>query len=177
MNLLLILAEDAHAQHWLLDPHHGLIVWTALCFGIVAMLLYRYAWGPILTALQEREAAIVGSIDAAEATKQEAEQVRLKYEAQLENIRQDAQSIIDEGNADKKRIIQDAHAIASKEAAEIRARADREIVLAKQKALAEVKEEACVLSMAIATKVIRAEVDAKKHQAIVDEVLTSYGRG
>lgn len=176
MNLLLILAEDAEAKHWVLDPQHGLIVWTAISFGIVAMLLYRYAWGPILIALQEREAAIVGSIESAEAKKQEAEQVRLKYESQLENIRQDAHSIIEEGNADKERIIKDAHTKASKEAAEIRARADREIVLAKQKALAEIKDEARILSMAIAAKVIAAEVDAKKHKSIVDEVIASYER-
>ena len=116
MDSFLILAEGGD-QHWLLDPHQGLIVWTALCFALAAVVLYRYAWGPLLTALEAREEAIVGSIEAAEAKKQEAEQVRLKYEGQLENIRQDAQSIIDEGNADKARIIKDAHGKASKEAA------------------------------------------------------------
>ena len=126
---------------------------------------------------RDREAAIVGSIEEAAAKKLEAEETKQRYENQLENIRQDAQSIIDEGNADKKRIISDAHTKASKEAAEIRARADREIQLAKLKALTEVKEHARELSMAIASKVIAAEIDGAKHKSIVDDVIANYGRG
>jgi F-type H+-transporting ATPase subunit b len=176
MDLFLILAEGGD-QHWLLDPHHGLIVWTAVCFALAAIVLYRFAWGPLLTALEAREEAIVGSLEAAEATKREAEAKRQEYEALMEQYRQEAQSIIDEGEADKKRIIQEAHTKASKEAAEIKARADRDIGLAKSKALAELKEDARHLGMAIAEKVIAAEVDAKKHTGIIDEVIASYERG
>ncbi len=176
MNLLLLLAEDGHAQHVLLDPKTGLVFWTGIAFALTAIVLYRFAWGPVLTALQSREDAIVGSIESAAAIKREAEETKARYEAQLEGIRQDAQAIIDEGNRDKKRIISDAHTAASKEAAEIRARAEREIELAKVKALAEIKNEAGGLAMAIAEKVIGAEVDASKHQAIVDTVIASYGK-
>lgn len=177
MNFLLLLAEgNAHGIQKLLDPHHGLIFWTACSFALTAIVLYKFAWGPILTALTDREAAIVGAIEEAQATKVEAEDTKARYEAQLENIRQDAQSIIDEGNADKARIISAAHAQATKEAAEIRARAEREIDLAKVKALAEVKDHARTLGIAIAEKVIVAEVDAAKHASIVDAVIANYGK-
>ncbi|RMG08306.1 MAG: ATP synthase F0 subunit B [Planctomycetota bacterium] len=171
----LILAEGSTPA--LLDPHHGLVFWTAVCFALVALLLYKVAWGPLLTALEERENSISGAIDEAQSIRAEAEEIKARYEEQLEHARQDAQAIINEGEADKQRILQEARSKASREASEIRARAEREIELAKQKALAELKDSARDLAMAIASKVIAAEVDAKKHSAIIDEVIASYERG
>jgi F-type H+-transporting ATPase subunit b len=178
MSLLLQLAAAGHGDvHPLLDPHgFGLVFWTGLIFGIVAITLYKLAWGPILKALDDRELAISGAIDEATATKVEAEKLKQRYEDQLEKVRQEAQKIIDEGEADKKRIIADARKMATQEADEIKARAERDIGLAKTKALAEVKTTAGTLAMAIATKVIQSEVDGARHTKIVDEVLTAYER-
>ena len=121
--------------------------------------------------------AIAGKVADAEKVHADAETLRKKYEDQLEGIRQEAQQIIDEGEADKKRIIQEAHDKAAGEAKAIRDRAEREIHLAKNKALEEVKLDAINLGVQIAEKVIAAEVDAAKHKAIVDEVLASYEQG
>ncbi len=179
MNLALLLAA-AEGDHpaWYLDPHgFGLVFWTGIVFGLVALLRSTVAGGPLLQALDDREDAIGGSIASAEALKREAAELKAQYEEQLEKVRQEAQAIINEGEADKRRIIQEAHVKASQEADEIRARADRDIGLAKTKALAEVKQDAVILAMAIAEKVISAEVDAKKHKAIVDDVVSSYAKG
>ncbi|MGE0711224.1 MAG: F0F1 ATP synthase subunit B [Planctomycetota bacterium] len=178
MSLVLQLASGGGAEghpHTLLDPHGaGLIFWTAVIFSIVAITLYKLAWAPLLEALGKREQAISGAIDEAARTRAEAEKLRLRYEEQLEGVRQEAQKIIDEGEADKKRIIAEARAKATQEADEIKARAERDIALAKTKALAEVKQTSALLAMAIAEKVIQAEVDGNRHKKIVDEVLTSY---
>lgn len=176
--LLLHLASgDGHAPNFL-DPHSwGLVFWTGIIFAGVALLLYKMAWGPLLTALDEREKKISGAIDEAQSIKAEAEKTRQKYEDQMEKARAAAQEIIDEGEADKKRIIAEARDKAVSEADEIKARAERDISLAKNKALAEVKESATELGMAIASKVIQAEVDAKKHKAVVGDVLDAFEKG
>lgn len=176
MSLLIFLAAEGEEHvSALLDPHGpGLVVWTAITFAIVLMVLYKFTWDPMMEALDKREANIAGKVADAERVHQEAEAVRKKYEDQLESVRQEAQQIIDEGEADKKRIIQEAHDKASKEARDVRERAEREIQLAKNKALDELKADAITLGVAIAEKVIAAEVDATKHKAIVDEVLASY---
>ncbi len=177
MNLILLAAEGGDHPAWYLDPHgFGLVFWTGIVFALVALLLYKTAWGPVLQALDAREEAIGGSIASAEALKREAAEVKARYEEQLEKVRQEAQAIINEGEADKRRIIQEAQARANQEAAEIRARAERDITLAKTKALAELKQTSVTLAMAIAEKVIAAEVDAKKHKAVVDEVVAAYER-
>ena len=178
MSFLLQLAEGGHGEvHALLDPHgFGLVFWTAVTFLIVLVALYKVAWNPLMGALDQRELAIVGQVDASRKVREEAEALKAKYEAQLEGIRREAQKIIDEGEADRKRIVAEAHAKASQEAAEVKARAERDIRLSKQKALAEVKQDAVTLGMQIAEKVIGAEVDQTRHRAIVDDVLSRFER-
>ncbi len=178
MNQLLYLAAtDGEHPPVLLDPHgFGLVFWTAVIFGIVALLLYRLAWGPLLEALKAREEAITGSITSAEAIKKDAEGIREKWEEQMEGARQEAEAIINEGKADKAAVIRSANEQASREAAEIRARADRDIRLAKDKALSELKSDAASLGMMIAERVLAAEIDTQKHQGIIDEVNASYGK-
>lgn len=178
MTPLLLLAEEHGHEDWLLNPHgFGLVFWTGIVFALVAVLLYKLAWGPLLKALADREEAISGSIRDAQAIREEAAALKRKYEDELEHVRRDAEAIIEEGRADKARIVSEAHAVATQEAADIRARADRDIGLAKQKALADVKVHATKLGVQIASKVIAAEVDAGKHKAIIDEVIASYERG
>lgn len=177
----LLLAAEGGGGHSvptdIFSPEFGLVFWTGVIFACVALILYKAAWGPLLEALDRREEAITGAIRDAEAIKGDAEAVRARYEDKLEGIRQEAQAIIDEGNEDKKRIIAEAHTKATQEADEIRARVQRDIALAKTKALAEVKKDAVNLGMAIAEKVLAAEIDAKKHQQIVDDVLAAYEKG
>jgi len=175
--ILPLLLAAAEGTHTLLDPHgFGLVFWTGIIFACVALILYRVAWAPMLEALRNREEAIAGSIAAAQRTRAEAEQLKQRYEDHLETARQEAQAIINEGEADKKRIVSEATAVAVREAGEIKARAERDIQLAKGKALAEVKAEATTLGLAIAERVLRAEIDAQKHKSLMDQVIASYGR-
>jgi F-type H+-transporting ATPase subunit b len=174
LDILMLAAGDGHAPFYL-DPHTwGLVVWTGLTFGIVLVILYKVAWGPLLDKLEEREAGIAGEVENATRIRREADEVKARYEAQLEDIRKEAQSIIDEAESDKKGIIKEAHSKAAQDAKEIRARAERDVHLAKEKALAEVRLTAVGLAMDIAGKVITAEVDGARHQAIVDGVLANY---
>lgn len=178
MHALLLQLASGEGTPPILDPHKwGLVFWTGLIFAFVALLLYKLAWGPLLAALDEREKKISGAIDEAQSIKAEAEKTRQKYEDQMEKARAAAQEIIDEGEADKKRIIAEARTKAVTEADEIKARAERDISLAKNKALAEVKDSATELGMAIASKVIQAEIDAKKHKAVVGDVLDAFEKG
>src|SRR5688500_5893057 len=163
-DLLLLLAVDGHPPGYL-DPHsYGLASWTAITVAVVALVLYRTAWGPLLEALDAREKGIVGQKEEAERIRKEAEEVRRRYEEQLEGIRKEAQQIINEGESDKKRILEEAHHRAAGEAQAIRERAERDIKLARDKALAEIKHDAVKLGLLVAEKVIGAEVDAARHR-------------
>jgi F-type H+-transporting ATPase subunit b len=176
-SLLLFAAGGGGHTHALLDPHSwGLVFWTSLIFGIVGIILYQFAWGPVLQALQDREAAITGRIEEAKQKLADAERLKAEYEARLEIARQEADAIIKEGEADKQRIISEAHGKATKEASDVRGRADRDIVLAKNKALSEIKDQASSLGLAIAERVLQAEIDPSRHQKIIDDVVATYER-
>lgn len=179
MNLFLHMAEvGGDHPPPLLDPHgFGLVFWTGIIFALVGLALYKLAWGPVLQALQDREAAITGAIDEAQGIRTDAERVKAEWETRLESHRQEGEAIINEAESDAKGIRERAQAQAVKDADEIKARAERDIVLAKNKALAEVRDQARELGMVIAEKVIQAEVDAAKHKSIVDQVVATYERG
>ena len=175
MNALLLQLASGDGKDVLLDPHRfGLVFWTGLVFATVSLLLYKMAWGPLLIALDEREKKISGAIDEAQSIKAEAEAEKKRFEDKMETARQAAQEIINEGESDKKRILADARAQAVTVADEIKARAERDIHLAKNKALAEVRESATDLGMAIASKVIQAEITGSKHEAVVKDVLDAF---
>lgn len=172
---LLLAAEGGHAHpEWYLDPHGiGLVVWTGLAFGIVLLILYKKAWGPLLVALDAREQGIAGQKAEADRLKAEAEKLRLQYEAKLEDARREATAIIAEGEADKKRIIEDAKHTADAEGKAIKERAQRDIQLARDKVLSEVQQDSVKLALRIAEKVIGAEVDAPRHKQLIDSIIAS----
>jgi F-type H+-transporting ATPase subunit b len=175
---ILLAAEGGHATHdWWMDPHGvGLVFWTGLAFGVVLLILYKKAWGPLLVALDAREQGIAGQVAEANRLKADAERLRLQYEAKLEDARREATAIIAEGEADKKRIQEEARQVAESEAKAIKERAARDVTLARDKALAELQQGSVKLGLQIAEKVIGAEVDAHRHRALIDGVVASYAK-
>src|SRR4051794_9307321 len=78
----------------------GSALWTLLIFGLVVLLLGKFAWGPILNALQSRETFIREALETAKRDRDEAE-LRLKeYEDRLAQARSEASAIVDEGRRD-----------------------------------------------------------------------------
>ena len=148
------------------------IFWTALTFGILVAILAVYAWPAILQALQEREKRIAESIQAAEDKNKEAEENLAKYKAQLEEARDDAQKIIEEGKKDaqvlKDRLLKEGQ----EETEKTKNRALREIGLARDKALAELHRETAELAVTIASQIIEKNLSAKDHKALIDKALS-----
>src|SRR5438045_3434023 len=115
LRLVLLLAEqEGHEGPALLDPHSwGLVFWSAITFGVVLFVLRAKAWGPILSQLEKREKFIADSIAAAKKDREEASLILAEHKKQLEQVRNEAQAILNEAAADKKRLIEEAHAKAT----------------------------------------------------------------
>lgn len=178
MNLVpLLLASSPSGEHppFYLDPHgFGLVFWTGLAFATVLLVLYKTAWAPLLAALDAREQGIAGQKAEAERLRAEAEKLKASYEDKLEQARREATAIIAEGEADRKRLIEDARHAAESEAREVKERTQHEIGLARDKAVAGLQQEAAKLGMLIAQKVLAAELDAAKHRAVIDATIAAY---
>jgi F-type H+-transporting ATPase subunit b len=148
------------------------IFWTALTFGILATVLAVYAWPNILKALQEREKRIADAIQAADDSTKEAEETLAKYRAQLEEARDDAQKIIEEGKKDalvlKDRLLKEGQ----EETEKTKNRALKEIGLARDKALAELHRETAELAVTIASQIIEKNLSAKDHKGLIEKALS-----
>jgi F-type H+-transporting ATPase subunit b len=149
----------------------GNAVWTLVIFGLVVIVLGKYAWGPILKTLQSRETFIREALETAKRDRDQAE-LRLKeYEDRLAQARTEASAIVDEGRRDgvavKQRIEDDARTEADK----MVERAKREIQIATETATKELYQLSARLATEMAGKVIGRELTPQDHERLIAESL------
>ena len=148
----------------LLKPELGLIFWTAVIFITVFFLLKKFAWKPILQALDDREKTISDSLQTAERTKLEMAAMKSQHEALLNEARQERSLILKEAKDMKDAIIGEARDKAKVEGAKMIEEAKREIDNQKMAAIIEVKNAAGNLVLEVSEKILRRELSNKDEQ-------------
>lgn len=152
-------------------PEYQVLAWSAFIFFTLLGVLWKFAWGPIMHALEEREHNIQKTIDDAEKKNAEAIAKVAEYEKRINASKDEAAAIISEGKRDVEKLKEEIIAEANAEAAKSLERAKREIVLAKDAAAAELRDRLVDLTAQIATKVIQREVKAEDHRRLVSEAM------
>jgi F-type H+-transporting ATPase subunit b len=155
----------------LLSPNPGLIFWTAVTFVIVLLILKKVAWGPIISALDEREKGIQSSIDRAHKAKEEAEAILRKNRETLARADAEADRIIREGKEYADRLRSDISDKAQAEAKKMISSAKEEIEQEKRRALDVLRNEVADLAVRGAEKIIRNSLDADLQKKIVDSMI------
>ena len=139
----------------LLTPSFGLIFWTLLAFIIVFVLLRKFAWGPILNSLGEREKTIADSLATAERVKREMAQLKSENEELMAKAREERGVMLKEARETKDKIINEAKEQAKVEANKIIAEAQQAINAQKMAALTDVKNQVGKLVIEVTEKVLR----------------------
>ena len=155
----------------LVQVEPGLFIWTILVFVVLLTLLKKFAWGPLLAALEERQEGIRKSLDDAAQAQKELEQVQSDAEAILVKARAEADSILSETRSDAAKVRDDLRQQAQNEAQSIVQNAERQIQLETDRAVLQIREEAVELSLSIASKLIRRNLTKEDNQALIDEAL------
>jgi len=156
----------------LVTPDLGLVFWTTLSFLVFLFLLGKFAWKPILGAINERERSIEDALNKADAAKTEMERLSVDIENALKQSRHERDVILQEARKVKEKIIGEAKEAAEAEAAKIIEKSRIEINNQKAIAMADVKNQVAALSLEIAEKVLRKQFeDASKQNALVTELL------
>lgn len=156
----------------LVSPDPGLFIWSTVAFLILFFLLSKFAWKPIVKALDERERSIEDALSKAEMAKAEMAKLISENEDLLKEARLERDSILKEAKEIKDQIINDAKDQAKIEGAKLIEKAKDEITNQKLAAMAEIKIQVSSLSLAIAEKVLRNQLqDQEKQQALVNELL------
>ena len=156
----------------LVTPEIGLVFWTTISFLVLLFLLRKFAWKPILSAIDERERSIADSLSKAEAAKEEMARLTNENDALLKKAYAERDIILQEARKLKDKIVSEAKEAAQTEGARMIENARLEINMQKALAIADVKNQVATLSIEIAEKVLRKQFeDAKKQDALVTELL------
>ena len=154
----------------------GNAVWTILIFVLVLVVLGKFAWGPILKVLQQREDFIRDSLESARKDREEAERVLKEYSQKIEQSRQEATAIVDEGRRDAEEVRKRIHAEARSEAQAITDRAKKEIQMARDDAIKKLHDETVELATRIASKIVQKELSPADHERLLDESLAELSK-
>jgi F-type H+-transporting ATPase subunit b len=167
------LAQEAAPKTDLLAPNLGLMAWTLIIFVILAVVLSKFAFGPITAAVRAREAALEEALASAKRDREEAALLLAEHRAALDASRGEAQKLIADARVAAERVraelVEQAHA----EQANMLARARLEIESEKAVAISELRREAVDLAILGASKVIDKNLDQPSNRQLVESFLAS----
>lgn len=150
----------------------GLFFWQTLLFVGLLLLLAKYAWKPILSAVEERENTIKDSLEAAEKAKADMEAVQADNKRILKEARAERDALLAEAKKTSIQIVNDAKEAAQAEADKIAAAAQEAIQQEKNAAINDLKAQVAGLSVDIAQKVLQGELaDQKKQEQLVEKLV------
>ena len=156
----------------LLTPAFGTVVWSTIAFLVVLFLLRKMAWGPILTALKEREESIATALNEADKARSEMSALQADNERLLQEARAERDGMLREAREMADKLVADAKGKAKEEATREAESAREAIATERKAAVAELKAEVAKLSVSIAEQLIRAELaDAGKQEALVSKLM------
>tara|TARA_B100001093_G_scaffold520521_1_gene617571 strand:+ start:7230 stop:7730 length:501 start_codon:yes stop_codon:yes gene_type:complete len=160
------------------DFSPGLFIIQTVLMLVVIFLMIKFAWKPILSALEERESGIQDALNAAQKAKEQVEAMNSDNDRLLKEARAEREEMLKEARAIKDKIIADAEEMAQAESQKIIDKAKSTIETEKKAALEDIKTEVAKLSIAVAEKLLQDELAKDQKQtahidAIIDEVKLS----
>ncbi|HEY1512046.1 MAG TPA: F0F1 ATP synthase subunit B [Solirubrobacteraceae bacterium] len=156
---------------FLITPNVGLMIWTLLLFGISLFVLWKLAFPRIAQALDRRQKAIEDSIDAADRTRHEADEILAEYRERLKEARGQADEIID-----RARKTAEAHERRAKEEAvetreQLMEQTRRDIEVETRRAIDEIRREVADLTVLATEKLTRKSLTEEDQRRLLDEAL------
>lgn len=148
----------------LVSPNPGTIFWMVIVFGIVMLILKKFAWKPILYALKERENSIASALMSAENARKEVASLKADHEAIRLEAQREKEQILKDARDIKEKIIADAREKAQSEAQKAIEQAREQIQLEKVAAINDIRKQVVDLSVNIAEKVIRQKISSSAEQ-------------
>jgi F-type H+-transporting ATPase subunit b len=156
----------------LIEPAIGLIFWTTITFILLLVLLGKFAWKPILTAIKTREKGIEDALASAENALNDMRELKSNNEKILAEARAERDNLLKEARDTKDAIIAEAIDKSQAEADRFMSSARELITNEKNAAVAELKNQVATLSIEIAEKILRSELSSdEKQKALVNNLM------
>jgi F-type H+-transporting ATPase subunit b len=155
----------------LVQPDPGLYIWTIVTFLILLGLLARFAWRPLLDALEQRQAVIRKSLDDARQAREELAQVKTEAQRLLAEARTEANDIVSRTRSDAARFADELKVKARADADALVKRAEKEIEMQVSRAMENIRRETVELSVAIASKILRRDLSKEDNERLMNDTL------
>jgi F-type H+-transporting ATPase subunit b len=153
----------------LISPSSGLIFWQLFGFLALLFILIKFAWKPMLAALEERESTIDNALKAAEQARNEMANLKAENEKLLAEARLERDTILKKAHDASAKMIEEAKEEAGKQGAQMIENAKAVIETEKKAALAEVKTQVATLTLEVTEKLLRKNLsDEKAQKDLVD---------
>lgn len=153
----------------------GTIAYTLVVFLILLVMLRKFAWGPLMGIMKEREEHISGEIDAAEKNNAEAKKLVEEQREMLKQSRVEAQELIERAKKQAEDQKEGIVAAAKEEAESIKSSAVQEIQREKEQAIVALQEQVASLSIQIASKVIEKELKEEDQVKLIRDYIKEVG--
>lgn len=159
----------------LLTINPGLTIWTIVSFLIFVLILRKAAWGPIMTALDQRERGIRESIDEAARNRDESEMILAEQKEALRQGREEARELIAEARLNAAREGEKIMDRARSEGEGLLERAKAEIRAEEQRAINHVRKEAVDIALQAASRLIQKSLETPDHRRMVEDFISQLG--
>ena len=153
----------------LVQPDPGLYIWTILVFLVLLALLAKFAWKPLLEALDNRQQSIREALDDARRAKQDLQGIHAESAKLLAQARSEAAEIVSRSRSDADRFREELKDKARAEAASMLRNAERQIELETTRAVQQIRQEAVDLSVGIASKILQRNISREDNERLIEE--------
>ena len=155
----------------MVDLTLGTILAQMLNFFILVWILARFAYKPLVSMMQERKERIAKDLADAQAARNEAEQFKADYAAQIANARQEAQQIVEKAVQQAEATTREQLAAAREQIEREKERARQDIVNERDRAINNLRNEVISLSVAMATKVVAKDMDSETNTKLIEDAI------
>ena len=147
------------------------LIGQMITFAVFVWFCMKYIWPPLMAALDERNARIADGLAAAQRGQQDLEDAKVKVGESLTEAKQQAQEIINQAQKRANEIVDEAKDVAREEADKIKTAATADIDQQINSAREHLRKEVSSIALAGAEQILKREVDAKAHAAVLDELV------
>jgi F-type H+-transporting ATPase subunit b len=165
-------AESKGGGSFLVSPALGVMIWTLIAFFVSMLILQRFAFPLISDALEKRSRAIQDSIDHAEQTRKQADELLEEYRARLKEAREQAEDILVRSRKAAEQFETESKERSRKEHQEALERTRREIEAETRRALDEIRKEVAELTIIATEKVARKALTPEDQKRLIEEALS-----
>ena len=155
----------------LVQPDPGLFIWTILTFLVLLGLLAKFAWRPLLQALESRQERIRKSLDDADKARQELERLQQESAKILQQARIEADSIVTQTRSDAERLREELKLKAKEEADNILRNAQQQIQLQTRQAIQQIRHEVADIAVSLASKLLERNLAKEDNARLIDDTL------